>query len=90
MKYVKGNNRYYAIDRDQKIGEVTYSVAGEKILIIDHTEVNLTYRGQGIAETLIKLVVDQAIVEEKLIVPLCPYAAREFSRKPDYEKIRKK
>lgn len=88
MKYFKGNNRYYALDGGQEIAEVTYSVAGEKILIIDHTEVDNNYRGKGIAQALVKLVVDQAIREEKKIVPLCPFAAKEFHENPDYKKIK--
>ncbi|NLC97257.1 MAG: N-acetyltransferase [Erysipelotrichaceae bacterium] len=90
MEYIKGENRYYVVDGDKEIAEITYSTDGENILIIDHTAVDSNYRGQKIAETLVKLVVDQAIVEGKEIVPLCPYAAKVFSRKVEYQKIQKK
>ncbi len=90
MEYLKGENRFYVLDGDKEIGQITYSLDGEDTWVIDHTGVNPDYRGLGIAETLVKLVVDQAISEDIKIVPLCSYAAKLFSRKPEYQKIEKK
>lgn len=89
MEYLKGENRYYVMDGEKEIGEVTYSVTGEGILILDHTYVDDAYRGQGIAQVLVKLVVDLAISENKKVMPLCPYAKREFMKNPEYQKIQK-
>lgn len=90
MEFKKGENRYYVLDGDKEVGQVTYSVAEDTILIIDHTEVGRAYGGQGIAGKLVKLVVDKAIAENKLIIPLCPFAAREFANNPEYQKIQKR
>ncbi len=53
-----------------------------------HTSVSDDYRGQGIAEALIKLVVKQAIEENKKIIPLC-LLLNVFDLNPEYQKIRK-
>lgn len=90
MEFKKGENRYFVLDGDKEVGQVTYSVADDTILIIDHTEVSREYGGQGIASKLVKFVVDKAIAENKLIIPLCPFAAREFANNPEYQKIQKR
>lgn len=79
-------HRAAAYDGDKEIGECTYS-DGEKIWIIDHTFTGPTYRGQGIAAELVSAVVEAAWEKGRKIMPLCPYAAKEFARKPAYHDI---
>lgn len=90
MEYIKGENRYYALVNDIEAGEVTYTTEEDGVLVIDHTGVKDDYRGQGIAQKLVKLVVDQALEENKKVIPLCPFAAHEFVRNPEYQKVQKK
>lgn len=71
-------------DENQEIGEMTWSNAGEKMMIIDHTFVETTYRGQKLAEKLVYNGVEKARREGKKIIPLCPFAKKEFDRKPEY------
>ncbi|MBM7687857.1 GNAT family N-acetyltransferase [Enterococcus ureilyticus] len=71
-------------DENQEIGEMTWSNAGEKMMIIDHTFVEPTYRGQKLAEKLVYSGVEKARREGKKIIPLCPFAKKEFDRKPEY------
>lgn len=88
MNYKEEKNRFYIEDANgTEIGEVTFSSAGDSLLIIDHTFVSEAYRGKGIASQLVKLVVDKALQEEKKIVPLCPFAKAEFLRKPEYQEV---
>ncbi|RVU54242.1 GNAT family N-acetyltransferase [Anaerosphaera multitolerans] len=83
----KDHNRFAAYVDAVEAGEVTYSSAGDNILIIDHTYVDENYRGMDIAVQLVKHVVDLAIEDNKKIIPLCPFARREFNNKPEYQKI---
>lgn len=88
MNYMKEKNRFYMEDDNGfEIGEVTFSSAGDSLLIIDHTFVSEAYRGKGIAAKLVKLVVDKAKKENKKIVPLCAFAKAEFLRKPEYQEV---
>ena len=80
------NTRSAAYDDDTIIGECSYSKS-EKIWIIDHTEVDENYGGQGIAGQLVAEVVEQAREHQVKIMPLCPFAKKEFSRKPEYADI---
>ncbi|MEG2708939.1 MAG: N-acetyltransferase, partial [Vagococcus sp.] len=61
MKYVEEANRFVVYDDQMtEIGEMTWSNAGESMIIIDHTFVEDDQRGQGIAEQLVALGVDYA------------------------------
>ena len=51
---------------------MTYSVAGERRIIIDHTDVSDELRGTGAGGRLVEAAVLWARAEKKLIVPLCP------------------
>ena len=91
MRYQEQEKRFVAFNEEnQEVGEITFQTVGDNTLIIDHTYVDQNYRGQKIANKLVKLVVDKAIQDEKLVMPLCPFAAKEFQRHPEYQKIQKK
>ena len=88
MEFEKSENRFYKNNEEGKmIAEVTYVPAGDTKVILDHTFVDPSLRGQGIAGQLVKRVVDEMRVEGKKIVPLCPFAKAEFDRKPEYKDI---
>lgn len=84
MEFEKSGNRFYKNDEKGKmIAEVTYVPAGEEKVILDHTFVDPSLRGQGIAHQLVDRVVEEMQKEHKKIVPLCPYAKVLFEREPE-------
>jgi len=81
------NGRFYLENENQKtVAEITYTNAGE-ILIIDHTFVDESLRGKGIAAKLVDTVVKYAIDEQKKIIPLCPYAKKMLNGNEAYKHI---
>ena len=74
-------------DEQQEIGEMTWSDARPDIMIIDHTFVDPAYRGQKLAEKLVYTGVELARRDGKKIIPLCPYAKKEFEKKPEYQDV---
>lgn len=79
-------NRAAAYDKDENIGESTYSKS-KNIWIIDHTFVEKDYEGQGIAKKLVAELVDQARENNVKIIPLCPFAKKEFLERPEYADV---
>ncbi|MEO1768180.1 GNAT family N-acetyltransferase [Candidatus Enterococcus ferrettii] len=77
-------------EEGQEAGEMTWSDAGEEIMIIDHTFVDPAYRGQKLAESLVREGVEIARREHKEIIPLCPFAKREFELKSEYSDVLRK
>lgn len=86
IRFENENNRAAAYDDRELIGECTFSVSVET-WTIDHTYVDNKYRGQGIAQRLVKTIVDEARVRNKKITPLCSFAKREFDRVAEYREL---
>ena len=82
--------RNSSISNNEEAGEMTWSNAGSEIMIIDHTFVDSAYRGQGLAEKLVAAGVEVARNEGKKIIPLCPFAKKEFDEKTEYADVLRK
>ncbi|CAM3325755.1 DUF5996 domain-containing protein [Paracoccus nototheniae] len=67
--------------------EMTYSRAGERLLIIDHTEVPAALRGRKVGERLVRQAVDDARKVGISIMPLCPFAKAQFDRHPEWHDV---
>lgn len=65
-------------------GEMTYRWVSPGVIAIDHTGVPPQYRGQGIAEELVKKAIADARAEDVRIIPHCSYVAAQFRRHPEW------
>lgn len=88
FQFTEETNRFVAKDSQGiEAGEVTYSRGEQGVLVIDHTGVDPAYRGHGLAEGLVRHVVEKAKKEGLKIQPVCSYAKREFDKKEDYQEV---
>lgn len=84
MEFLKGDNRFYQENEDGELSaEITYKPEGDDVVDADHTFVDPSLRGQGIAEQLVERLVEEMEKEGKKIKPTCPYVVELFERKPD-------
>jgi predicted GNAT family acetyltransferase len=67
--------------------EMTFTRVGEHQLIIDHTGVPDAFRGQGVGLRLVTRAVEDARAASRRIVPLCPFAAAQFRRHPEWADV---
>jgi len=72
------------------MAEMTFSKVGSKQIIIDHTEVPDAFRGQGIGLKLVERAVANARAAGKTIIPLCPFAAAQFRKHPEWADLLKR
>lgn len=77
---------FYEIE-GKKLGIMTYSKAGSDKIIIDHTEVDASLKGQGIGYKLVEAAVDYARENEVVVLPLCPFAAAVFKKRTEYKDV---
>lgn len=77
---IKGEN-------GERLAEMTYSVAGESGIIIDHTDVDDSLRGQGVGDKLLAAAVEHARANGLKIYATCPFALRKLQRSNDYEDV---
>lgn len=67
--------------------EMTYSRAGEKLIIIDHTHVPSALRGRKIGESLVRQAVEDARREGISIIALCPFAKAQIERHREWQDV---
>jgi predicted GNAT family acetyltransferase len=70
--------------------EMTFTKVGARQLIINHTEVPDAFRGQGVGARLVSRAVDDARAAGKTVIPLCPFAAAQFKRHPEWADVLRK
>ncbi len=84
MNYITENDRIYAKDdSDRIIAEITFP-SRNGLSIIDHTFVDSSLRGQGVAGELVKLAADKILSQGNRIGATCSYAVAWFKRHPEY------
>lgn len=78
-----------ALADEKRVGEMTYSIAGEHLIIIDHTEVEPEYTGLGVGRQMLYKIVEMAREKSIKIIPLCPFAAATFKKAVDIQDVLK-
>jgi predicted GNAT family acetyltransferase len=82
--------RYVIVGSGGAEAEMTFTKVGMHQVIIDHTEVPDVFRGQGVGLRLVSRAVEDARAAGKTIIPLCPFAAAQFRRHPEWADVLKK
>jgi predicted GNAT family acetyltransferase len=81
--------RYVARIEGKPDAEMTFSRAGEKILIIDHTGVPDELGGMGVGKALVEHMVMDVRERGLRIVPLCPFTRAMLQRHKEWQDILK-
>lgn len=87
MELIKGNNKFYFGEETHPLALVTYYEEQPGVWVLDHTFVDPSLRGQGVAEQLVLRVVQEARAMNTKIIPQCSYAVLQFQRKKEYADV---
>lgn len=84
----KDKNKFYIGENSANpIAEITFIPTDDDKLIVNHTYVSDSLRGQGIAMKLVEKVIEYARAENKKIVPVCSYVYKVMANKDEYKDI---
>ena len=83
MEFIKEPNRVYAIDGDKTVAEVTFPDVGADAVVIEHTFVDDSLRGKGVASALLSAAAEVIASRGKKAVPQCSYAIAWFEKHPE-------
>ncbi|MDO4431725.1 MAG: GNAT family N-acetyltransferase [Aerococcaceae bacterium] len=76
-------------EQQEVIAEITYApTEDENVVEADHTYVDASLRGQGIAEKLLDTLVEAMAQEGKKIKPTCSYVVKKFATEEKYQAIK--
>jgi uncharacterized protein len=78
---------FFMTENNQRLAEMTFSKAGEKLIIIDHSDVSDQLRGQGAGKQLVEAAVVYAREKNLKILPLCPFAKSVFVKTPEFQDV---
>ncbi len=88
MEIKVGENKFYVGENPVVTdAEVHYVPTSPTLIIIDHTHVSESLRGQGVGALLVKKTVEYARENNLKIVPVCPFAKKEFSEHSEYKDV---
>lgn len=77
----------YRLVVDGVEAEMTYSRAGEGLIIIDHTDVPAALRGRKVGERLVRQAIEDSRLDGVAIIPLCPFAKAQIGRHPEWQDV---
>lgn len=88
MTFSYESNRIFAVnEEDRVIAEVTFPETRKNRVTINHTFVDPTLRGQGIASLLLQEAYKCIKDQNKKADATCSYAIRWFHEHPEYSDI---
>jgi hypothetical protein len=73
---------FYIDKAGQRVAEMTYSRTNATMIIIDHTDVDDSLRGEGVGRQLLEALVAWASSTGTKVLPLCPFAKAQFDKDP--------
>ncbi len=80
---------FYVEVSEQRLAEMTYSKAGDDLIIIDHTEVSDELRGKSVGKQMVEEAVQYARSNNLKVLPLCPFAKAVFDKVENYRDVLK-
>jgi hypothetical protein len=83
-----GKRGMFYVENENEIGaEMVYSLSGDNIMIIEHTDVSDELRGLSVGYELVHAGVEYARQHGLKILPLCPFAKAIIDKKPEFQDV---
>jgi len=83
-----GDAGAFILVRDgRRVGELLYAARGPGVVAVNHTEVDDSLRGSGLARQLVEAVVTWARAENVKLVPRCSYVRAVLARTPAWQDV---
>ena len=78
---------FYIEQDGEWIAEMTYRREGARKIVIEHTEVDKSLKGKGIARQMVGAAVKFARGKNLLIKPVCPFVKKVLESSEEYEDV---
>lgn len=90
MDFTYYSNQIALYDQEKVIAEVTFPEIDSETVDINHTFVDDSLRGQGVAGKLMEAAAEKLRSQGKKAVLSCSYAVKWFEKHPEYQDIIRK
>jgi predicted GNAT family acetyltransferase len=75
-----GGRAFVIAERGKRIAEMVFTAGGPQRIVIDHTWVDDSLRGMGVARKLLDALVAWARASKTGVTAVCPYAKAQFEK----------
>ncbi len=82
---VKGG--FYFETDGRRLGEMVYTMRGDHLMSIDHTEVDESLKGLAVGKRLLSELVEYVRSRDIRVVPICPFANATFKRMKEWQDV---
>ena len=80
--------RYEVSVDGEPAGFAAYTLEGDDVVVLTHTEVNDRLEGQGVGSALARAALDDIRADgTRSVRPQCPFIRAWIARHPDYESL---
>jgi hypothetical protein len=79
-------SRYELVVDDEVVGVADYREQGE-LLVLPHTQIKSSFRGQGMGARLVQGALDDARAKGRRVLPYCWYVAEFIDANPEYQDL---
>jgi predicted GNAT family acetyltransferase len=79
--------RFLLGDAARPLAELSFHRTGTRTIVIDHTFVDDSLKGQGWGQRLVAAAAGLARAEGAVILPLCPFARKVMARDEAYKDL---
>ena len=87
LKLQGEKSRYVLVQDGEEVGITGYALRGNAIHLT-HTEIDPAHRDQGLADTMVRAVMDDIRrTTERKVVAACPYVVEWLASNPDYQDL---
>lgn len=90
MEFTYEPNKISLLDSEKTLAEVTFPNIDPDTVDIDHTFVDNSLRGQGVADKLLEAVASELHSQSKKAVLTCSYAVKWFEKHPEHGELLRK
>ncbi|MEW7007662.1 GNAT family N-acetyltransferase [Lentilitoribacter sp. EG35] len=80
------NGRYVHVFDDGSEAELNFQLR-HNVMVINHVGVPTQHRNHGLAAKLVKKAIEDAKEKQLKVQPVCPYAAAQFRRHPEWSDL---
>jgi len=78
---------FVAGEEGEPLAELIYMKQGSDTMILEHTEVSDTLRGQNVGFQLVNAAIEHARSHYMKVIPMCPFAKAVIEKKPEFRDV---
>jgi predicted GNAT family acetyltransferase len=89
IQHKEGQQRgnFFIENEGKRIALLSYDKTDDGTLVIEHTEVDKSLRGQNIGYQLVQRTVEFARSNGLKVSPVCPFAKAIFEKKKEFQEV---